>query len=243
MKQDKVLISIPAFNEEDNIRLTIEKVKEVCKGKGYEIVVVNDGSKDRTAIRAAKSGATVISHPFNMGYGVAIQTGYKYALENDFDLLVQIDADGQHDPKYILKMLNTLRQPGVDGVIGSRFKVETGYKAPIIRKIGMIFFNFLVNLITGKRFTDCTSGYQAYHKKILKFLTSDLFPCDYPDADLIIMLYFSGFNLVEIPMKMQENATGKSMHGSLRKNFYYVAKMCLSIFTIMLRRITGLATQ
>lgn len=239
----RVLISIPAYNEEKNIVSTIKKVKEAVGRRNWDILVINDGSKDNTAELAEGMKVNVVSHPFNMGYGVAIQTGYKYALENKHDALVQIDADGQHDPKYIDKMLEALNSFKADVIIGSRFKEKTGYKASFIRRAGMIFFSFIVVKVTGKNITDSTSGYQAIRSGVLPFLASDFFPCDYPDADLLIMLHFAGFKIVEIPMIMYESKTGKSMHGSIVKNFYYVAKMCLSIFTILLRKFTGLSNK
>lgn len=239
----RVLISIPAYNEEKNIVSTVEKVKQAIGRRNWGILVINDGSKDNTAELAEGMQVNVVSHPFNMGYGVAIQTGYKYALENKYDALIQIDADGQHDPKYVDKMLEALDSSKADVIIGSRFKERTGYRAPFIRRAGMIFFSFIVDRVTGMNITDSTSGYQAIRATVLPFLASDFFPCDYPDADLLIMLHFAGYKIVEIPMKMYENNTGKSMHGSIKKNIYYVMKMCLSIFTILLRKITGLPNK
>jgi glycosyltransferase involved in cell wall biosynthesis len=238
--KEKVLVSIPAYNEEANIATTITNIKKFKKGKNWDILVIDDGSKDKTYLEAKKCGANVVRHPFNMGYGVAIQTGYKFAVDEEYDILVQIDADGQHDPKYITEMINTLRKEKLDVVIGSRFRKKTDYHAPFTRRLGMILFSLIVSAVTHRKVTDSTSGYQVIDKKVLDFLSSDSFPCDYPDADLLIMLYFAGFKVDEIPMKMYENKTGKSMHGSLIKNFYYVIKMSLSIFTIVLRRVTGL---
>lgn len=243
MNFKRVLISIPAYNEGKNIVSTVKKVKQAIGRRNWDILVINDGSKDNTAELAGGMRVNVVSHPFNMGYGVAIQTGYKYALENKYDALVQIDADGQHDPKYVDKMLEALDNYKADVVIGSRFKERTGYKAPFVRRMGMIFFSFIVDRVTGMNITDSTSGYQAIRAEVLPFLVSDFFPCDYPDADLLIMLYFAGYRVKEIPMKMYENTTGKSMHSSIKKNVYYVMKMCLSIFTILLRKITGLPNK
>jgi glycosyltransferase involved in cell wall biosynthesis len=239
----KVLILIPAYNEEKKIFSTVTKVKNVGSKRKWAILVVDDGSKDLTAELAKKAGAEVVSHPFNMGYGVALQTGYKYALTNNFEAVIQIDADGQHDPKYLPKMLGLLKTKKADLVIGSRFKKRLGYKAPLTRRIGMIFFSLIVLLVTKKKITDPTSGYQAINGRLLPFLTSDFFPCDFPDADLIIMLYFAGYKVIETPMKMYQNEEGKSMHGSFTKNIYYVAKMCLSILTILMRKITKLPNK
>jgi len=236
----KKLISIPAYNEENNIVATIGKIRKYCSPREYDVVVIDDGSKDKTRDRVLMAGEIVICHPYNMGYGVAIQTGYKYALENGYQLLAQIDADGQHDPRYIKKMIKMLTTDNLDLVVGSRFKRNTGYKAPWVRKIGMLMFSKIVSLVTGRKVTDSTSGYQVMNNKVMRFLTNDQFPCDYPDADLLIMLHFAGYKVDEIAMKMYENREGKSMHGSILKNFYYVAKMSLSIFTILLRKVSGL---
>lgn len=236
----KLLISIPAYNEEKNLKSTIEAVNKSGKLHSFDILVVNDGSKDKTELVAKNCGVAVVSHPYNMGYGVAIQTGYKYALENGYEFLSQIDADGQHDPKYIWKMLELLNKNKLDLVIGSRFKDHTGYKAPVLRRLGMIVFSCIVGFITKRKVTDSTSGYQVMRRSVLKFLTTDSFPCDYPDADLLIMLHYAGFKVDEFSMVMHESNTGKSMHSGLVKNIYYVFKMNLSIFTILLRRLTGL---
>lgn len=237
----KVLVLMPAYNEEENIQKTIKAVFE--KNNNVDVLVVNDGSLDRTISEVKKTKAALVNHPYNLGYGVAIQTGYKYALENSYDVIAQVDADGQHDPKYISEMVGILKEKKLDVIIGSRFKRKTGYHASFTRRIGMIFFSFIVSVVTGRKVTDSTSGYQIIDKKVLPFLCSDFFPCDYPDADLLIMLHFAGFKVGEIPMKMYESNTGRSMHGSIVKNLYYVVKMCLSIFTILLRRLTGLPNK
>ena len=237
----KILIMIPAYNEE---KMIVKTIKGVFKtNKKFDVLVINDGSTDRTLAEVAKTKADVISHPYNLGYGVALQTGYKYALENDYEAVVQIDADGQHDPKYIVNILEVLESKKVDVVVGSRFKSGMEYRAPLARRLGMIFFNFIVNRATGLGMTDSTSGYQAIKRIVLPFLVSEFFPCDYPDADLMIMLHFAGYRVKEMPMKMYESETGQSMHGSIIKNFYYVFKMSLSIFTVILRKYTGLPNK
>jgi len=236
----KILVLIPAFNEEQRIGDVISKI---IINKKVDILVVNDGSNDNTALIVKKFGVFLVNHPYNLGYGVAIQTGYKFALENNYDLVVQMDADGQHDPKYIQEMVDVFVEKHLDVLVGSRFKNKTGYHASFTRRLGMYFFSILVGLVTKRKVTDSTSGYQVIGKQVLPFLCSDLFPCDYPDADLLIMLYFAGYKVEEIPMIMFESKTGKSMHGSIIKNIYYVLKMCLSIFTIMLRKITGLSNR
>lgn len=237
----RILVLIPAFNEEKCISNAVNLVLKY--NQGIDILVVNDGSTDKTTEKVKETKAVLINHPYNLGYGVAVQTGYKYALENNYDIVAQVDADGQHDPRYISEMVKLLKRRKLDIVVGSRFLERTGYHASLTRRIGMVFFSYIVGFVTGRKVTDSTSGYQVIDKNVLPFLVSDFFPCDYPDADLLIMLYFAGFKVDEIPMKMDENKTGKSMHGSLTHNFYYILKMCLSIFTILLRKYTGLTNK
>ncbi|MFA5090828.1 MAG: glycosyltransferase family 2 protein [Candidatus Omnitrophota bacterium] len=229
----KTIVIIPAYNEEARIGGVIRGI--VGLDIGLDIVVVNDGSFDGTCGCAKTEGAAVLNHPINMGYGAALQTGYKYALENGYDIVVQMDGDGQHDPKYIPYMLDASSKEDVDVVIGSRFKQDSGYQAPVLRRLGMIFFGILVTLVTRRKTTDPTSGYQAIRRRVLPFLASEEFPCDYADADLLIMLYYNGFTTAEFPMQMYLNERGKSMHSGIPGNLYYVFKICLSIFLTVVR--------
>lgn len=226
-----ILILIPAFNEAAKISGVICNIR--AEMPDADILIVNDGSRDRTAQIAAEAGAFVVSHPFNMGYGVAIQTGYKFALRHDYDYLVQIDGDGQHDPAYIPKLLAPVQAGGADFVLGSRFHGEGSYRPPLARRIGMAFFRKIVNLIIGGKITDCTSGFQAFNREVIGFLSTDLFPVDYPDADVLITLHRAGFTLQEIPVRMFAD-NGKSMHSGIRP-LYYIFKMLLSILVTQLR--------
>jgi len=227
------LAIIPAYNEETNIASVIKNIKKT--DPELEIVVINDCSCDKTVICAKEAGVIVLNHPFQMGYGIAIQTGYKYALENKYDIIVQLDGDGQHDPKYIPEMIRILNGKATDVVIGSRFKKKTQYKTPIARRIGIIFFGFIASMITHKEITDPTSGYQVIDKKVLPFLVSEYFPCDFPDADFLIMLHYASFKIQEIPMEMYPSRSHKSMHRGIIKNLYYIFKMCLSITLTVVR--------
>lgn len=228
----RILVLIPAYNEAVRIAGVVRAVHGVVPD--YDILVVNDGSRDDTAAAAAAAGATVVSHPFNMGYGVAIQTGYKFALAQGYDFLVQIDGDGQHDPAFIPKLLAPVMAAEVDFVLGSRFLGVESYEPSLARRIGMAFFRKLVSLITGTQITDSTSGYQAFNREVIRFFTTEVFPCDYPDADMLITLHRAGFRIYEIPVRMYANAEGKSMHSGL-KPIYYMFKMLLSIFVTLLR--------
>jgi glycosyltransferase involved in cell wall biosynthesis len=197
------------------------------------IVVINDYSQDDTATVARRAGAVVVSHPFNMGYGAAIQTGYKYAWANGYDFVVQLDADGQHDPGCIPDLLKPVVAGAADITIGSRF-LGTSYRPPCARRAGMALFRAIVSSVTGTAVTDTTSGFQAFNKNVIDFFCTDVFPVDYPDADMLIMLHRAGFSMTEVPVRMYENSEGKSMHGGL-KPVYYLFKMLLSIGVTLMR--------
>lgn len=231
-KIKKALIIMPAYNEEKNIARVIQDIK--AGNPSMDILVINDGSGDSTSIISKESGALVINLPFNMGYGVALQTGYKYALENGYEYVVQMDADGQHDPRFIETLLTKVKEGSADVIIGSRFLSSDCYKIPATRAIGMQIFNMICSIILKQRITDSTSGYQAISRDVLKFYADDIYPCDYPDADVLIMLHFAGFKIKEIPVVMRASKSGKSMHGGI-KSLYYVFKMLLSILVTLLR--------
>ena len=228
----KILVLIPAFNEASGIAAVIADIRRVVPE--YDILVVNDGSSDDTATAAKNAGAIVISHPFNMRYGVTIQTGYKYAFANGYDYIVQIDADGQHDPTCIPELLKPVLAGETDFALGSRFLGGGTYKPGWARSIGMAFFRIIVSWRTGKRITDSTSGYQAFNHDVIRFFTSDAFPNDYPDADVLITLHLAGFRVSEVPVRMFSSASGVTMHSGLRP-LYYTFKMLLSIFVTLLR--------
>lgn len=225
------LVLIPAFNEAVRIGGVVENVRRTLPH--MPVLVVDDGSRDDTAAIAKKHGAIVVSHPFNMGYGVAIQTGYKYALAHDYEYLVQIDGDGQHDPTCIPELLAVLRQGEADFVLGSRF-LGSSYRPPFARRVGMALFRWIVSRVTGRFVTDTTSGFQAFNRDVIRFFTSDIFPVDYPDADMLIMLHRAGFSMREVPVRMYENSEGKSMHSGF-KPLYYMFKMFLSICVTLMR--------
>jgi len=232
-EKEKILVVIPALNEEEQIATVVQHVKEQVPEA--QILVVNDGSSDRTEQSALASGAKVLSHPFNMGYGVALQTGYKYAREYGFDYVLQMDGDGQHDPQYLRVLLTEVKEGKVDVVIGSRFLREGGYPVPILRRMGMLLFGFIASRVSGQKITDPTSGYQALSRRVIEFYTHDAFPGDYPDADVLVMLHRAGLRVQEVPVAMRPNSNGRSMHSGL-KPLYYIYKMLLSITLNLMRK-------
>lgn len=229
----KTLVLIPAFNEGSCIARVISEIRRVVPG--YDILVVNDGSSDMTASAARAAGAVVTSHAFNMGYGVAIQTGYKYAYSNGYDFIIQIDGDGQHDPACIPSLLQPVLTGEVDFALGSRFLGAGNYEPNCTRYLGIVLFKTLVSWRTGQQISDSTSGYQAFNRDVIHFFTSEAFPNDYPDADVLITLHRAGFSITEVPVRMFTNKDGTSMHSGIRP-LYYVFKMLLSISVILLRR-------
>ena len=232
MNKNNLAIIIPAYNEAGRIATSIAGIR---KFGNADVVIVNDGSDDDTAGEAKAAGARVIELPFNLGYGAALQTGFKYALDKGYEFAVQMDADGQHDPLSIEALISPVLKDEVDVVIGSRFLDKGNYKAPFVRRMGMYFFGIITSVVTGRRITDPTSGFQALNKKVMEFYASDAYPADYPDADVIIMLYRQGFRFKEVPVIMH-NAAKRSMHGGILKPLYYIFKMMLSIFVTLLRK-------
>lgn len=223
------LIIIPAYNEEANIASVIKGIWKV--NPNIDILVIDDASSDQTAQVASKAGAIVVSHVLNTGYGGALQTGYRYAAANGYRILVQIDGDGQHDPGFIPKMVALVESKKADLVIGSRFLEKSlSYKVPISRRFGMKLFQSIIYILTRQNISDPTSGYQAMSRDVFRFFAQgNIFPSDYPDADVIVLLISLGFKITEIPVVMYENATGKSMHSGF-KPIFYVIKMLLSLF-------------
>lgn len=233
MKTDTVII-IPAYNEERSISRVASSIKKLYPD--IALVVIDDGSSDDTASLAAKAGAVVLSHPFNIGYGASLQTGYKYALLNGYDYLVQIDGDGQHDPRGINVLLENLKGGHYDIVLGSRFFSSEAYELSIYRIIGIKFFRLILRFFSGQNISDPTTGFQAMNKRILSLFIQDVFPCDYPDADIIILLSKLHFKIKEVPVLMYPNPEGKSMHKGLLNAFYYIFKMLLSMLVTKLRK-------
>jgi glycosyltransferase involved in cell wall biosynthesis len=233
---ERLLVIIPAYNEEANVAKVVAALRE--KVPGADVVVVNDGSDDRTARVAGAAGACVVSHPYNMGYGAALQTGYKYACENDYTLLAQIDADGQHDPIFINEMLALIREGQADIVIGSRFLINNGYHAPFVKRMGMLIFGNLACLATRQKISDPTSGYQALNRRAFRYCAEDVYPSDFADADVLIMLHRAGFRVREVAVKMYPSVNKKSRYlnmYSFLTPFYYIFKMSLAMLVSVLR--------
>lgn len=233
MTTERPLIIMPAFNEERSVRTVVEDVRTQLPQA--DVLVVDDGSSDGTARDAGDAGARVISLPVNLGYGAALQTGYKWAMRCGYSLIGQIDADGQHSAQYLPRMFEELKRSDADVVIGSRFLDGDGhYRASAARKAGIALFSRVASLIMGQSVTDPTSGFQVMTADVARFFCTDVYPSDYPDADILILLHRSGFKVHEVGVRMKPSES-PSMHTGHR-SIYYVYKMWLSILVTLLRR-------
>lgn len=224
----KVLVIIPAYNEEKNIVNTVNSLKKVnIEDVNLDYIVINDGSKDNTKEILEKNNIKFIDLPCNLGIGGAVQTGYKYALYNDYDIAIQFDGDGQHDATYIDDLIKGISN-GNDFVLGSRFiKEMDNFKSTATRRLGINFLSFLIKLCTKKTIKDPTSGFRAGNKKIIK-LFSNYYPNDYPEPDTLVILLKKKYKVLEIPVKMKERKSGKSSITPI-KSIYYMIKVSLSI--------------
>jgi glycosyltransferase involved in cell wall biosynthesis len=226
MSDQKILIIVPAFNEEHSVGKTIREI-QACRLRP-SIVVIDDGSSDRTASVAKEAGADVILLPFNLGIGGAVQTGFRYAEEQGFDIAVQVDGDGQHDVKF----LDALLQPVVTGAaemsIGSRFLPPfLGYRSSFVRRIGIHFFANLITVLIGSRVTDPTSGFRAFNRRMIKIF-AQYYPYDFPEPEAIMVARRYGATIVEAPVRMRQRQGGVS---SIRyvKTLQYMLKVTFAI--------------
>jgi len=234
-KNDKILFVIPAYNEAENIDKVL---KEIKKDVDYaDILVINDCSTDNTKEIVEKNNVKCINNIFNMKYAMAIQTGIKYAYENDFDYVIQFDADGQHIAKEAEKLYKTMLEEKCDIVIGSRYLKDMGYSCPIFRRIGTKIFEKMIKLICKEKIVDPLSGFQCLNKSVIKrYAEMGKYP-EYPDANLIIEMLMLGYVIKEIPVKMRSRIAGESMHGGLIKPVKYMIQMFYEVMVIAIKSI------
>jgi hypothetical protein len=227
-RRGDALVIVPAFNEAARIDGVVRGVRAVAPD--VDVLVIDDGSRDETAARAAEAGARVVSHVFNLGYGAALQTGYKYADRAGYAYVVQIDGDGQHDPADVPRLLEPLRAERADVVIGSRFVEASGYQMGATRSAGRVLLQRILVACGGPRIADPTSGFQGLTRAAFRFYCADFYPSDFPDIDVLLYLHRHGFRIVEIPVTMAPSPPARvPMHAGLRA-VYYAYKMLLSTF-------------
>ena len=228
----KTLIIVPAYNEEESLS---EVVRDLAThAPAADVLVVNDGSRDRTARIARDLGVKVLDLPFNLGIGGAVQAGYLYARQHGYDVAVQFDADGQHIAKEIHKLLEPLAAGGMDLVIGSRFLTPGGYNAPFFRKIGINIFSFVISRILGMTVTDSTSGFRAANSRVIEFF-SRTYPDDYPEVESLVLLHKMNLRIQEVPVVMRGRTGGKSSITPTR-SVYYMTKVLMAIFIDLLKK-------
>lgn len=207
----KTLVIVPAFNEEGSLPKLLDEL--MSYGDRYDVLVVDDGSKDDSAQIAREREVPVVQLPANLGIGGAVQAGFKYAVAKKYDITVQLDGDGQHNPIWLDHVITPILQGEANCVIGSRYLKENfdrEYQTPFFRRIGMIFSSLVLFLASGKWITDTTSGFRALDRQALKYF-SDNYPIDHPEAEALLMLFQMGFVIKEVPIKMRSRQTGTSL--------------------------------
>lgn len=221
----KKLVIIPAYNESENIVNTVKEITE--KASDFDYVVINDCSSDKTLEILESNHLNYISLPVNLGIGGAVQTGYKYALEHEYDMAVQVDGDGQHDPAYLHSLEETLIKENADMVIGSRFIKNEGFQSTFARRMGIVYFTKMIKSLTGTTITDPTSGFRLVNKDVIALFAND-YPRDYPEPESIVALLKRKKKVIEVPVQMKERQGGVS---SIRlwNSVYYMIKVSIAI--------------
>ncbi|MDX6423741.1 MAG: hypothetical protein QOI67_1212 [Gaiellaceae bacterium] len=226
------LAIVPALNEEASIAGVVGEL--LAYDPALRVVVVDDGSTDRTAELARSAGAKVISLPFTLGIGGAVQTGFRYAWEQGFDVAVRADGDGQHDPAELDAILRPVLADEADVAVGSRFIGGDGYRSSRSRRAGIRLLAWIVSALTRQRITDPTSGFQAANRLGIRLFAAD-YPHDYPEAEATVMVFKHRLRLQEVPVKMRARESGRSSITTVR-SVYYMVKVVLAIFVALFRR-------
>ncbi len=228
----RFLVIIPAYNEAESLSSVIREVRHHFSEA--DILVVNDGSTDATGDIARREKVILLEHPYNMGIGTSMQTGFLYGLRNGYDIAIQVDGDGQHPPQYIPDLISPILNGESDVVIGSRYLGRGGFQSSALRRTGIRFFSLLNLGLTGKKVTDPTSGFRAYNLKAIA-LVAEEYPPDYPEAESLVLFHKHKIHFMEIPVKMRERQGGSSSINSVR-SVYYMLKVTLSMILSKLKR-------
>lgn len=232
----RVAVILPAYNEAASVASVVTAIRrEIPTAR---IVVVDDGSSDDSARMASGAGADVLSLPYNLGIGAAVQTGYLFATEAGFDVVARLDSDGQHNPMQLTSLIDPIIAGQADVVIGSRFLTSSGYQASLSRAVGTKVFAVLVSFITRQRFTDTTSGFQAANQAAARFLATHM-PTDYPEIEGLVMLCRAGFRVREVAVTMRPRKSGHSSITPLR-SAYYVLKVTLAVLVSLFQPVPGM---
>jgi hypothetical protein len=225
------MVIIPAYNEEGSIGHVIREVRGVLPG--VPVVVVDDGSADGTCQVARRSGAEIIRLPHHLGLGGAVQTGYRFAFEHGYEIVVRVDSDGQHDAAEIPVLLEKLREDNYDMVTGSRFLRDNGYQVQWLRRFGGLLFSLVLYPILGKRITDPTSGFAAVNRRALEVFSRS-FPLEYPEIEALVVLQRKRLRFCEVPVQMFARRAGRSTIGSAQA-VYYMFRVLLGVLVNVLK--------
>ncbi|MCH5266989.1 MAG: glycosyltransferase family 2 protein [Lachnospiraceae bacterium] len=228
----KILVIIPAFNEEGNLEKTIQDIRE--KAPGFDYVVINDCSTDGTLAMCRRHGFSYLNLPVNLGIGGAVQTGYRYAYYHGYDIAVQFDGDGQHSADYLPEMVGQMEKTNSDMVIGSRFITGEGFQSTALRRLGIQYFSFLIRILTGKKITDPTSGMRMINRKLMEKFTEE-YPKDYPEPESVVTVLSERFQVTEIPVIMNERVEGNSSI-SIGNGIYYMVKVSFAMLIARMKR-------
>ena len=226
----KTLVIIPCYNEEENLVQVVTRLKAACPAVDY--LIVNDCSTDRSREICEENGYNYISLPVNLGIGGGVQSGYLFAVERDYDITVQMDGDGQHDPAYLAELLKPVEQGELDMAIGSRFITKEGFQTSSMRRLGINILSFFIRLLTGKRVKDTTSGFRACNREMTEFFARN-YAQDYPEPEAIVAALSAGYRVGEVPVVMAERMGGTSSIHSF-KSAYYMVKVCLALIVYRL---------
>lgn len=235
----KILVIIPAYNEAESIEAVVGQLLAVSKVEKIQIdyLVVNDCSTDSTEEILKNNNLSYVNLPVNLGIGGGVQTGYKYAVENDYDIALQMDGDGQHDPQYIKTIVKPILEGNADMVIGSRFIKKDGFQTSVLRRTGIKFLSVLIKMCCGIKILDTTSGFRATGKKATRFFSNN-YAEDYPEPEAIIAAALNGFKIQEVPVIMHERQGGESSINAV-KSVYYMVKVSLAIIIYRLGNFRG----
>ena len=228
----KRIAIVPALNEQESIARVIDEIRAF--DPGLEIVVIDDGSVDRTAAVAEGKGAHVIRLPYNLGIGGSVQTGFRYAFDNGFRIAVRLDGDGQHDASQLGKLLQPVLADEADIAVGSRFALPSGYRSSMPRRAGITILAKTVSLLVGRRVTDPTSGFQALNRHAIALFAAD-YPHDIPEVEAVLMTHRHRLRMIEVPVEMRERAGGRSSIGRIFA-VYYMVKVLLALFVGLFRK-------
>ena len=228
----KIIIIVPAYNEEKSLHGVVQDLRNHVPQA--DILVVNDGSRDRTEMVARDLGVKVLGLPFNLGIGGAMQTGYRYAEQNGYDIAIQFDGDGQHVASEVKELYVGLQQGRADIIVGSRFLQPGDYRPSFFRKLGILIFSVVLSAILRMRVTDTTSGFRAANRRVIEFFARS-YPEDYPEVESLVLLHRAGMTMGEVPVVMRDRMEGRSSITPIR-SAYYMIKVLLAVFIDLLKK-------